>query len=638
MRLTSKISLILLATVVISLLVNAFVMWQGVLPRFEALDRQAALTNADRANEALKADMRYLSAQVKDWAQWTDTHEFMQGREPEYVESNLFDESLISLDINVLYVIGLDGEVKWGMILDNEGEEFTIEELPADRFPIDHPLIQHTETISVYSGVYKTAEHPVIFASSTILNNEKEGPVAGTFIMGRVIDDTRLELLQEQTSVDFAILPHDPDAVDQNILSELASSGGNLLKISEAPADGDAATSMARTDIYQAIADASGQPAYVLHAATERDIYAAGFSTVLTVIGMLGIAGIVVLGIMWAALRVVAIKPLEEFTGAIENIGKTGSLNLRTSIQRSDEIGILSQQFDEMLERIEKARQMLLEQSFQSGVAEMAAGVLHNVRNQLNPIGLRLNRLQTTVSSVDTENIDTAFAELKSSETTAERREKLLEFVQLSSDEAASRRASNSSEIHAITAQVAKIEEVLNEQDRFTQTERVIDSLALAEIIPHAIAMMPDDVDKNIIVTIDPSIDESAPIKAERMVLTHVIQNLLMNGADAIARTENNGGEIIVKVMASADKNGVAMADIQVCDNGIGIPPEEHKHLFDRGFSTKEGAKGGTGLHWCANSVSGMGGRIYADATNQSEGAVFHILLPTAEREVASAA
>ncbi|MDH3231477.1 MAG: PAS domain-containing protein [Alphaproteobacteria bacterium] len=362
MRLNSKISLILLATVVASLLANAAVMWQGVLPRFDQLDRRAAFTNASRADEALKAEMRYLSSQVKDWAFWTDTHEFMQGNAPDYVESNLFDETLLQLDVNVLYFIKPDGEVVWSRALASEDDEIVdleLAELPADRFALDHPLIQHQETISVLSGIFKTAEYPVVFASSTILNNEKEGPVAGTLIMGRIVDANRLELLQNQTSVEFEILPHDPSDVDPSVLGQLAGSNGTVSVVTEMPADTETAQSIFRTEIYQSLTDAVGAPAYVLFTPTERVIHAAGVETVLAVIGMLGLAGIVVLGIMWTALRKVAIKPLEQFTRAIQSIGQTGRLSARTDLDRGDEIGILSRQFDELLDDIEHVHDQL---------------------------------------------------------------------------------------------------------------------------------------------------------------------------------------------------------------------------------------------------------------------------------------
>ena len=61
-----------------------------------------------------------------------------------------------------------------------------------------------------------------------------------------------------------------------------------------------------------------------------------------------------------------------------------------------------------------------------------------------------------------------------------------------------------------------------------------------------------------------------------------------------------------------------------------GIAPEAMASLFQRGFSTKQEKKGGIGLHWCANSVIAMNGKIHATSDGAGQGATFHLLLPAA--------
>ena len=72
------------------------------------------------------------------------------------------------------------------------------------------------------------------------------------------------------------------------------------------------------------------------------------------------------------------------------------------------------------------------------------------------------------------------------------------------------------------------------------------------------------------------------------------------------------------------------MLHLEVRDNGGGIAPEAMASLFQRGFSTKQGKKGGIGLHWCANSVIAMNGKIHAT----SDGAGLGRHLPPAPAHV----
>jgi sensor histidine kinase regulating citrate/malate metabolism len=75
-----------------------------------------------------------------------------------------------------------------------------------------------------------------------------------------------------------------------------------------------------------------------------------------------------------------------------------------------------------------------------------------------------------------------------------------------------------------------------------------------------------------------------------------------------------------------------------VRDSGAGIEASQISNLFGRGFSTKKTKTGGIGLHWSANSVAAMGGRMYAESEGPGRGASFHIVLPiaTSAEEIAA--
>jgi two-component system, cell cycle sensor histidine kinase and response regulator CckA len=70
--------------------------------------------------------------------------------------------------------------------------------------------------------------------------------------------------------------------------------------------------------------------------------------------------------------------------------------------------------------------------------------------------------------------------------------------------------------------------------------------------------------------------------------------------------------------------------ELQVRDNGAGIPPDVLPHVFEPFFSTK-GARGtGLGLATCFGIVTQAGGRIGVES-EVGKGSVFRVLLPAAE-------
>jgi len=52
--------------------------------------------------------------------------------------------------------------------------------------------------------------------------------------------------------------------------------------------------------------------------------------------------------------------------------------------------------------------------------------------------------------------------------------------------------------------------------------------------------------------------------------------------------------------------------------------------VFQRGFSTREHKSGGLGLHWCANSMTAMGGTLRLESEGRGMGAVAILTLRAA--------
>ena len=96
-----------------------------------------------------------------------------------------------------------------------------------------------------------------------------------------------------------------------------------------------------------------------------------------------------------------------------------------------------------------------------------------------------------------------------------------------------------------------------------------------------------------------------------------VLKELLENSLDAGA----------TRIEVDAEQGGIKLCRVR--DNGTGFEEDVRNRVFQRGYTSKgEGATTGLGLHWCANAVASMGGRIFADSQGEGQGAEFHVLLP----------
>ena len=75
----------------------------------------------------------------------------------------------------------------------------------------------------------------------------------------------------------------------------------------------------------------------------------------------------------------------------------------RLAYERSDELGTLAKAFDNMVERLAQTRRELVDRSFESGAAENASGVLHNLGNAMTPLAVNVAKLQQQLGAVSTD-------------------------------------------------------------------------------------------------------------------------------------------------------------------------------------------------------------------------------------------
>jgi signal transduction histidine kinase len=135
--------------------------------------------------------------------------------------------------------------------------------------------------------------------------------------------------------------------------------------------------------------------------------------------------------------------------------------------------------------------------------------------------------------------------------------------------------------------------------------------------------------------TIEASVHGVGEVQVPRLTLRQVLENLLLNAAEAVSAGGRARGVIAVSatLQAPAEDPHSGLLQIELRDDGIGIPAENLPRLFERGFSTKSRANNsGIGLHWCATVLSMLGGGLIADSAGTGHGARMRLSLPCLSR------
>jgi len=157
--------------------------------------------------------------------------------------------------------------------------------------------------------------------------------------------------------------------------------------------------------------------------------------------------------------------------------------------------------------------------------------------------------------------------------------------------------------------------------------KRRFEPVKLLQAITEAARLLPANGSAIVDVRVSSSVETMPAVHGHPIMIAQILGNLMVNAAEAIQETGRVSGRIDIDGTLEME-GGRECVHLCVRDNGNGIAPEVLKNLFGRGFSTKKAKTGGIGLHWSANSVATMGGRMFAESGGVGRGAVFHLIFP----------
>ncbi len=117
------------------------------------------------------------------------------------------------------------------------------------------------------------------------------------------------------------------------------------------------------------------------------------------------------------------------------------------------------------------------------------------------------------------------------------------------------------------------------------------------------------------------------PVQTSPEMLTEAFRIVIRNAVDSLH--EKHGDERLAggALRVGSQSSGPQQVTVTIRDNGVGIAPDDLRHIFELGWSTKKGEGMGFGLFWARNFVEGLGGKIEVESKLQ-EGAEFRFSLP----------
>jgi len=583
-----------------------------ILPSFTALEADLARTDMQRASHALTAEGHQLLMFCVDWGNWLESYQFMQKRDMRFVDQNITQSAVEAANVNVVAFIDNDGRFVWRK--GYQPERFTdasFKLLSGNALAEQTTFRDEIAEGKTGSGILDTEHGPMLVAVAPILDGAGNGPHRGALLVGRLLTQELIQKLGEQAEVKLHMLTPARDDLDRE---------------SEDPAAIHIVQRDKTNEVYRSVLNAQGKPALTFEVDVPRSITERGEIAVRFAFISLLISGVIVTVALLIGLRRLILRPVSQITRHAVSIGESDDLTHRLGIDRSDELGVLARELDRMLDRSAEARRRLVDKSFEAGLAEMAGGVLHNIGNALTPIAVNSASIQNTLAELPSADLQMVLDELENGAPDAARRNDLQEFLRLAGAETLKANEQVAADLNRIMESVLAIQAMLNDRVQYSRGGPVIEAVRLTEVIRQALALVPPLRLSLVEVVIDDSVNLLGTVLIARVAMQQVFQNLIVNACEAM-RTGERGQ---IKVSAHAvGKDGERKLEVMFSDNGTGIAPEHLSTIFNKGFSTKPlENNSGLGLHWSANVVASLGGRIYAESPGPDGGAVFHVILP----------
>jgi two-component system NtrC family sensor kinase len=610
----SQVSILIAGIFVILGLAALMVGKLVIMPSFAQLERADAGTAMRRIDHALNQTLGQVAMASMDWGNWSDTFRFAADQNPEYVRANITPVALKQLDVNMLLIVNEGGQV----LLARDADLATDRPLGLDltartALPEDFPWCASLLEGHAVKGLLRTNQGILLLAAAPILDGNSGGPARGMVLMGRLLGTAAVHGIADQAQAELTMLPPSTDVAQ---------------KLEETDT---------QTRVYRTFEDIYGRPVMAFRVDVPREVTMRGKAAVKVAALCLFAAAVVVLILLIVVLDRVILAPLALVTRHAVAIGEGGDAT-PLGLQRDNEIGVLAREFDRMVQRVTESRMQLVDQSFQAGFAELARGVLHNLGNAMTPLGVRLANLAERLRSAPAEDAEQAVTELQSRACAPARKADLEEFLRLGCKELASTVRAAQEDVAVMGRQTSAVQSMLSEQMRAARNEHVIEAVRLTELVSQSLEIVPDACRQRLTVDTDETVRRLGVVRVARTVLRLILQNLIINAADAVRDAGKDKGVLRVSAEIVREHN-VQQLHLQCKDDGVGIAPQNLERVFEKGFTTKSPETNhGIGLHWCANAVSALGGRIWAASEGPGRGASLHLMVPLVAREPGSLA
>ena len=576
--------------------------------RFVALENASIEGHIDRAGSMLEGMKARVKAKSMDWSVWDATFEFVHDGNQGFIDEMLSPASLANLGVNATAFVRFDGAFKHAEYYNPDADEknagFAAEFL---EYTTTTEFTEAAKKAPNFQTFVRQGDRLLVLSAAQVTRSDGSGIPEGIMVLGEEITVAEIfQVLQIAGQYDFNLT-------------------GAPIEVTK---------DRSSANIARQVTDLNGAPLATIRFAVPRDLVAEGRNLLwLTSAAMLAML-LMMIALVSQRLWAVVIRPVELFQGHVASIKSSGQLADFTADPRSDELGALYAEFNEMGRELNALRSKIEAQSFAIGKSESAIDTMHNVRNGLSPVSAILSKLDGEMTLPMETEIGRALAELSSASEPSTRQGQLLNFLQTAithtNGSLANKKVLLREAIRSLNGAVETIEAAQSPDNKKQSYSEVCDLNSLISNATTAARHV-----EGLPIEVGFASAERFHISGNRILLAQILENIVTNAVQAIAATALGSGRIDIaatRIRVEADE----CVRIDIKDTGEGFEAGLKQKVFERGFSTRGKAGRGLGLHWCANTANAMGGNLTIESPGPGAGATVSLIFPIAANTAAT--
>jgi len=302
----------------------------------------------------------------------------------------------------------------------------------------------------------------------------------------------------------------------------------------------------------------------------------------------------------------------------------------------------LEHRVQERTSELRAAQSELVTTARQTGMAEIATNVLHNVGNVLNSVNVSAGLIGSRIRESKTKGFADAVqlmnehaADLGDFMTRDERGKRLPGYLNKLVATLATEKSAVIQELESLTKGVDHIRDIVATQQSYAGVASLSEPVEVSGLLEDALRMNAGSMARRQ-VTVAKEWSEVPQVLLDKHLMLQILINLIANALQALDSVLDRPHRLTLRADTTGGAEGHGLR-IEVEDNGEGIISENLPRLFTHGFTTRKHGHG-FGLHSCSLAARAMGGKLTAYSEGRDKGAIFTLDLPLNEVEMKAVA